>query len=492
MSRAAPACALALVVTACYFDDPLHSRCTAPAEASAEQALSCYRDAVERHPPEYAATDTAEMPGLTRRTYRLKSQFWSPDRLVEPGDWFHDVTIYIPAQARGGRAVLIANNGSRTGPDGAAGIPPSDVSDAMLAELARRTRTVVVSVSDVPNQPLTYTDDGRPRSEDASVAHGWKLYLRSPQGRASLPLHLPMAASMARAMTLAERELGSLDVHRFIVSGISKRGWAAWLAAVADPRVEAVVPFAADVLDTHATLKHIYRSYGQNWPIAMQPYVAEGIDRLIDTPRFAELMRIEDPLAYLSGDGVRRLDIPKYIVNASGDDFFVPDGASRYVDRLPGSTSLRMVPNAGHADIRAFTVEALSSVVLRLQQGRPLAEVKSRLTGDQRGAGIAVELSEPAAELRLWRATNGQARDFRYACGVRFEASPVAPGGRPALVVPIPWPESGWSAYFIEARFSDGFVATSPVHIVGNTMYPSKAPPADGKACRTVAGSATP
>ena len=40
--------------------------------------------------------------------------------------------------------------------------------------------------------------------------------------------------------------------------------------------------------------------------------------------------------------------MPKYIVNASGDQYFCPDSSQFYFDALPGEKYLRYVPNAAH------------------------------------------------------------------------------------------------------------------------------------------------
>jgi len=55
-------------------------------------------------------------------------------------------------------------------------------------------------------------------------------------------------------------------------------------------------------------------------------------------------MRIVEPLEYRD-----RLTMPKLIVNASGDQFFLPDSSRFYFDRLPGVKYLRCVPNADHS-----------------------------------------------------------------------------------------------------------------------------------------------
>lgn len=93
------------------------------------------------------------------------------------------------------------------------------------------------------------------------------------------------------------------------------------LSAIADPDVEAIVPFAIDLLDIDASLEHIYQSYGGNWPITFYPYYQQGIDEKIKSPTFTQLRQIIDPLRYLNTIYQPRLAIPKYIINASGDDF---------------------------------------------------------------------------------------------------------------------------------------------------------------------------
>ena len=49
-------------------------------------------------------------------------------------------------------------------------------------------------------------------------------------------------------------------------------------------------------------------------------------------------------------------------------------------------------------------------------------------------------------------------------------------------------PAQGWEATFIEAEFSDGYIATSPVFITPDDRYPIAAPAGDGLACETLPG----
>ncbi|WP_115555085.1 PhoPQ-activated pathogenicity-related family protein [Xanthomonas arboricola] len=465
-------------------------RCATAPEVGFDQALICYRDAVEQQPLVYTRGATSRIAGVERRDYLLTSQTWSPEGLVTPATWQHDVAMYVPADALPTRALLISTNGTRHPVAGSAAQPASELPPEALAALAQRSRTVVIALSDIPNQALQYQGDAAPRREDDSVAYSWSLFLQSPQQRKTMPLHVPMAAAIARTMSLAERELAPLQIHRFILAGASKRGWASWHATIADPRVDAVVPFVIDILNMPAVLDHMYWAYGGNWPIAFNAYAKQAITAQLQTPAFAQLVQLQDPLSYLHTPYRKRLRVPKYIVNASGDDFFLPDNTQFFYDALPGSKALRMVPNSAHNGIRTSIVDSLVPFIARLQQQRSLPNVSDTLrAGD--APHIRFRSSERPTQVRLWAATNPQARDFRYACGIRYHATPIALARGNSVSVPVQIPDAGWSAYFVEATYADGFVATSQTYVLGKQQYPSTAPPTDNAACSTLPGIAS-
>lgn len=321
-------------------------QCADAPEVGIDQALVCYHDAIERQPLVYRRVATSTVAGVERRDYLLTSQQWSPEALVQPASWQHDVAIYVPTDALPTRALLLSTNGTRHPADGGAPQPPSELSPEALAALAKRSRTVVIALGDIPSQALTYRNDGTPRREDDSVAYSWSLFLASPQQRKTLPLHVPMAAAIARTMSLAERELAPLQIHRFILAGASKRGWASWHATIADARVEAVVPLVIDILNMPAVLEHMYRSYGGNWPIAFNAYARQGITSQLHTPAFAQLVQLQDPLHYLHTPQRKRLAVPKYIVNASGDDFSCRTTRSSSTTRCPAARRCAWCPTA--------------------------------------------------------------------------------------------------------------------------------------------------
>ncbi|WCM52157.1 PhoPQ-activated protein PqaA family protein [Pseudomonas sp. WJP1] len=475
-----------LMLSSLLVSSSIHASAQACFEASGQdfsEVLACYKKAEDTNPLLYTAKASTIFPGVEKRSFELSSQQWSPQGLVSPAPWKHAVDIYIPDNALHSQALLLANNGTaNAGPTNAN--EPTDFTETMALEVAGKTRTIVISVSNVPNQYLTYADDGIARTEDASVAHSWKLFLDDPYQRPFMSVRLPMVVSMVKAMDLAQKELQPWGIDRFIASGASKRGWTVWLTAVADERVKAIVPFVIDVLGTDNVLEHTYQSYGKNWPLAFFDYHHEGITQRIKTENFARLMQIEDPLSYLQTRYAERLAIPKYIVNASSDDFFLPDNARFFFDRLPGPKALRVAPNASHYGIKRFIENSLIPVINRWQQDKPLPVISLR--PDQQPQKIGLQFSETPVRVIQWTAANPHARDFRQPCGIQYEPQELSLTGPLDGGMQIDTPENGWKATFVEAIFADGFVVTTPVQVMP-MRYPSQAPPVIEPACKTLA-----
>ena len=47
-----------------------------------------------------------------------------------------------------------------------------------LATAAATVGFVIADLKTIPNQPLTFRDEGTPRSEDAIIAYSWNKFLR--------------------------------------------------------------------------------------------------------------------------------------------------------------------------------------------------------------------------------------------------------------------------------------------------------------------------
>ncbi|ATM94237.1 phop/Q-regulated protein PqaA [Yersinia frederiksenii] len=450
--------------------------------------LSCYKDQLATKPLIYNLLSQENLPGLEWRRYQLTSQYWTPEDLVSPAAWQHEVEVFIPEGSTSTQGLVVINNGINHGTETVPASGPTDFSIETLQNIARSTNTPVIAISTIPNQYLEYQQDGTPRKEDYSVARSWSLFMAAPEERSTLPLHIPMTAAVSQVMTMVQHALPEKSLDSFVVTGLSKRGWTTWLTAITDSRVSAIAPFVIDLLNTRIGLEHMYQSYGGNWPIAFAPYYQDEIDKKLETPGFTKLMQIIDPLQYLDTEYQARLSIPKYIINASGDDFYVPDNTDFYYDKLPGVKVLRVAPNSSHYGITAFSEQSLITFVKRLHQSTSMPQINASIGMKDKIQTLTVQLSEAPEKAVLWVAVNPDARDFRYACGVRYTEFPLAITPEKTIEVALTAPTTGWQATFIEATFDDGFVATTPVYVLPKESYPSTAPPTIGAACKTLPG----
>lgn len=449
-----------------------------------------YRQQQSQLPLVYERQGAGEaFEGGLRHRFLLHSQRWPQSSRAQPqqaeGQWSHRVELLVPQHAQPGPALLVINNGVRREGGKRPMAVADDMSPQLMERLARELGMLVVSIADVPDQPLRLPGDDRLRLEDDLVALSWRRFIDDPPGHAQWPLQVPMAEAAIRAMDLAQREAAPGLVPSFIVAGASKRGWASWLLPLVDDRVSHLLPF---VIDMHwqALAAHIQRSYGQRWPVALTPYAQHGITAEIDSPGFALLMQVIDPYTYLQGPLRQRLALPKYLVSASGDDFFTPDAAQFYLPSLPGATSLRVAPNSDHRGIRQHMPETLLPALRRWRSGAVLAQVQAQWMADAPAPSVHIRSSEAPAKVLLWTAQNRQDRDFRYACGIRYQSQEVRLAAGHDGVVALPPAAEGWAAAFVEVHYPDGFIATSDAHVYPNDRYPEHAPAQGEGACLLV------
>ncbi|WDU65194.1 PhoPQ-activated protein PqaA family protein [Pseudomonas poae] len=439
------------------------------------EVLGCYKKAHALIPLNYKAEGVEQVGDVQIRRYRLISQDWGRNGAIAPAVWNHRVEIYVAQDvSRDKPAILVVNDGvNHPLPGSAPGAPNNFTRDSLL-RIARETRSSVVVVDDAPNQYLTYNNDGKPRTEDDSVAHSWKLFMQAPAADPFMALNVPVMEAIIKTMDLADREL-PVKTSGYILTGASKRAWAVWLATLVDTRVTAIAPVVIETLSGKLAFEHAYQVYGHSWPLAFIDYYREGVTAQLNTEGFDKLMQVIDPLRYLDTAYAHRLRTPKYIVNASGDDFFTPDSSRNYYDSLPGQKTLRSLPNSAH-DIRAYLPDTLIPFFKRIREGRPLPSVNPV-------AGGGFKLSEVPSRVVRWDAHNPAARDFRFNCNIRYvptqlpASQTVAPTGTA--------PKAGWHASFVEATFEDGMIATSQVQITPDT-YPSQPPAPGGPFCQTL------
>ena len=379
----------------------------------------------------------------------LVSQHWLTPEQVDRTEWRHWLVVAVPKQTTSDAALLFIGGGSNTPPG--EGDPPGP--NERMMQIAAATGTVAAELRMVPNQPLTFHNDGQPRWEDDLIGYAWAHYLETGDP-AWLPRG-PMVKSAVRAMDALEEFSASREdianIARFVVAGGSKRGWTTWLTGAMDSRVVAIAPIVIDVLNVDASMRHHFAAYGF-WAPAIGNYVAHGIMQRMDHPRLAEIYNLVDPHAYL-----HRLTIPKLVLNAAGDQFFLPDSSQFYFSDLRGESYLRYVANADHGMDGSDALHTLTAFHTLMVQG----ERPPQLSWTRTKHGTLTALPKPAPQAaRLWQATNPRARDFRVETfGRNYVSTPLEPTADGTYTTPTPPPEQGWSAYFMEFDWNVGAAA---------------------------------
>jgi PhoPQ-activated pathogenicity-related protein len=281
-----------------------------------------------------------------------------------------------------------------------------------------------------------------------------------------------MAKSAVRAMdtiqsVVSEKTDGKLKIEKFVVGGGSKRGWTTWLTAAVDRRVCAITPAVIDVLNMDEQMRHHFAAYGF-YSSAIEDYEEMDIFSKLDTPGGQALISFVDPYEYRD-----RYTIPKFMVNSSGDQFFLPDSAQFYYDDLPEEKYIRYCPNTDHglggSDADKSLLAFYKSILESTERPQFSWQVR-RKTG-----AIAVNVKTKPKVVKLWQATNAEARDFRLkTIGKAWTSTDLEPRRGNRYIAKVDKPEKGWTAFFVELTFDSGFAVpykfTTQVHVVPDVL----------------------
>jgi PhoPQ-activated pathogenicity-related protein len=415
--------------------------------------------------PHYAYRLAKTVPGEKFTAYLLEmaSQSWLTTQEVDRTLWTHWMTVIKPDTITSSTSLLFIGGGSNDKP-APAGADPN------LVKVALTTQSIVTELKTVPNQPLVFAGETRKRTEDSLIAYTWDKYLRTGDER--WPARLPMTKSAVRAMDTvtafcASPPGGQMKIDSFVVAGGSKRGWTTWTTAAVDKRVVAIVPIVIDMLNIRPSFIHHWEAYGFYAP-AVHDYQEMGIMNWQDTRQYRNLMKIEEPYEYRE-----RLTMPKFLINATGDQFFLPDSSQFYFADLPGTNYLRYIPNADHSlkDTDAF--ETLTACYDAILKRAPLPRFTWTIESD---ASIRVQTIDRPTVVKLWQATNSNARDFRVeTIGKCWTSSDLTDRGDGVYIGQVAKPEKGWTAFLVELTYASKerpapFKFTTQVHVVPNVL----------------------
>ncbi len=419
-----------------------------PSSLGAETALDRY---IAKPDPAFKWELKKTIPGEDHTCYVLEmtSQTWRSAKDVDRPEWTHWLTIIKPKTVAHQTALLYIGGGDN-GDD-----MPEQVNGRSLT-LALGSNSVVADLGMVPNQPLYFADSRRHgRHEDDLIAYSRVKYMVT--GDEEWLVRLPMVKSAVRAMDaiqqfMASSEGGAEKIEDFVVSGGSKRGWTTWLTGIQDERVRAIIPIVIDALNIEAITRHHFEAYGF-FSTALGDYVRHGLyPRALGTPFFNNVLDIEDPYRYRDRD---RLKIPKYAINASGDQFFLPDNSQFYFHDMPDEKYLRYVPNAKHNLEGSDARESMLAFYRAVLEEKPRPKFSWKIEDRSR---IAVEVVDKPTQVNLWKATNPKARDFRLdIIGKAWTSTPLPEEFPNKYLGTVDTPTEGYTAFFVELVYDSGY-----------------------------------
>jgi PhoPQ-activated pathogenicity-related protein len=213
-------------------------------------------------------------------------------------------------------------------------------------------------------------------------------------------------------------------------------------------------------------MKHHYAAYGF-YSSAIRDYEYMNIFAKLSSPEGQALIELIDPYEYRD-----RYMMPKFLINSTGDQFFLSDSAQFYFHELPGEKYVRYVPNTDHGLGGSDADQSLLAFYVSILKDLPLPKFSWRIEDNS----IIVEnISGKLIGANLWQATNPNARDFRLeTIGSAWKSSALPIHKEGVYVAKVKEPEKGWKAFFVEMIYDSGtsipYKFTTQVHVVPQAL----------------------
>lgn len=458
-------------------------QCACPASATPLDDLVAAPD------PAYASTlvRTDVFSGYKVYYLRITSQNWLTTAEVNKPLWRHWLTVIVPDTIVTDVGLLVVDGGNNTSST------PPDMSDILpfAGPLVVSMGTVIGYLQQVPSEPLRFADETYNRTEDAIIAYSLDKFMTT--GDPKWPLLLPMVKSAVSAMGAVEDLVADQTGHpmnRFVVAGASKRGWTTWLTgvydAMADQRVIGLAPMVIDVLNMDVQMDHHRKAYGNYAPNStayhmyggysdsVKDYVEKGVFAGFYTPGGQTLLSVVDPYEFRDV-----LTVPKFIINSTGDQFFLPDGAQFYYGDLLGDNYLNYLPNTDHGlGLTENPYNILNPLVAFYQgvvTGAGMPDFSWTYMDEET---LKIETTTVPTSVSLWQAHTDVSRDFRMEnIGKAWQSTPLTEVTNGVYVVQVPTPTTGWTGYMVQMKFPTvglggaTYTFTTPIKVLPDT-YP--------------------
>ena len=413
----------------------------------------------------YEIVETFSGDGWKEYYIKMVSGTWLTEKEVNHTEWWHWITIVVPNNVVETEALLMIGGGSSKDQE------PRKASE-ILINAALGTNSIIAEISNIPFQPLNYANDTKDdRYEDDLIAFGWKKFLEhgAKDEDVSWLARLPMTRAVVKGMDVIQKVTSDfkITIDKFVVAGASKRGWTTWTTAVVDNRVIAIIPIVIDLLNVIPSFDHHWRCYGE-WSPAIDDYVNEGITEWMGSKEYNRLLELVEPYSFID-----QLQIPKFLINATGDEFFVTDSWKFYWESLIGNKYLQYVPNGNHGLTGTYNPESLIAFYNAIITNSDFPEFNWYVSNDSIYLNIYTNANYT---VKSWEAINENTRDFRVpVIGKSWKSNKINTTSNDKYYLHVSKPKTGYKAGLLEITIESGskvpFVFTTGT-LVSPNSYP--------------------
>ena len=428
-------------------------------------------DYVNSHDPSfrYDMVDTIIGDGWKEYKIRMVSGSWldKNDFDDNSNEWWHWISVIVPDNLEKSTSMMVIGSGSTQ--DFSLERYGNKKTNSQYLKAALTTKSIISEINNVPFQPINFSGDNKlGRYEDDLIAYSWRQFLEGGAKDSEWLPRFPMTRAVVRAMDVVQDISNEINntVDSFFVTGASKRGWVAWTTAIADDRVMGIAPVVIDLLNLYPSFQHHWKVYGE-WSPAIDDYVKEDIMNWTESKEYEKLIEITDPYSYRFS-----LNMPKYIINASSDEFFVTDSWQFYWDDLVGEKHLQYLPNAGHGLYGTYVTDDLINFYSKAINQKRLPYYEWSI--DQNIINLIIE---PSANYKIkkWSINNSE-RDFRiYKVGEAWTSEDIDKNKNGKYSISIDNPDSGYTAQFVEIIFDSDSEESISI-TTGTVITPNKYP----------------
>ena len=164
---------------------------------------------------------------------------------------------------------------------------------------------------------------------------------------------------------------------------------------------------------------------------------------------YARLMELVEPYSFID-----QLTLPKFLINATGDEFFVTDSWQFYWDDLVGDKYIQYVPNANHGINGTYNLGSLVAFYNAVITDSAIPKFDWSVSADS----IYLEVySAEDYKVTKWAAVNENDRDFRVpVIGKVWEDTEIPQTSDNRYAVHFTEPENGYKAGLLEVVFDSG------------------------------------